>query len=146
MTDEPISFFNAQLERCNEPGRLCWIFELPGPLPSANKILRIHWGARRDYCQQMQKLVQVVGNQLSIPKAEKKRELFIIQYKHRLFDKDNLYGSVKILVDAIKKEGHLVDDSEKWVYLKVVQLQVKADQEEKVQVILVEIPDASSSG
>lgn len=138
MTNATTSPFDAQLERCNEPGRLCWICELPDVLASMNRLLRVHWGARRNYTAGFEKIAEVFRRESNIPPAKKRRELYVIQYRRRPLDKDNLYGSVKPLVDGLKKAGLLVDDSEKWLDLHSLQVRIGGDEEQRTAVILSE--------
>jgi hypothetical protein len=48
-------------------------------------------------------------------------ELLIISYRRRVLDKDNLYGGVKPIVDAIRDLDLIVDDSPQWLDLTVDQ-------------------------
>jgi tetrahydromethanopterin S-methyltransferase subunit B len=44
---------------------------------------------------------------------------------HQAMDRDNAYASVQPVVNSVKKLGHLVDDSEQWLDLQVVQVDFK---------------------
>lgn len=136
--------FETQIERCNAAGRTCWVFELPGVLVSLNRLLRVHWGSRRRYQKGFEEIAELVKRESEIPPAKKKRELYIIQYRQKLLDKDNLYGSVKPLVDALKKAGLLVDDSEEWLDLHPLQIQIDSNHSERTAVILSDSEPAAA--
>ena len=51
----------------------------------------------------------------------RRRRVVITQYRKRLLDKDNLYTSVKRLVDAMRDLQFIKQDSERWVDLKALQ-------------------------
>lgn len=54
----------------------------------------------------------------SIPKASRRRRLWITRLwakGQRAYDKDNLYWGMKPLVDEIKEQGWIKEDSPKWV-------------------------------
>jgi hypothetical protein len=44
---------------------------------------------------------------------------------HHAVDRDNAYASVQPVVNAVKKLGHLHNDSEEWLDLQVVQADAK---------------------
>ena len=50
-----------------------------------------------------------------LPPTRARRRVTIHQYRWALLDKDNFHASHKELLDALKRLGLLVDDSEKWV-------------------------------
>ena len=58
-------------------------------------------------------------------KATGKAQLLIQVHRSRFQDKDNMYGSVKPIVDAIKKLGWIVDDDNKHLDLKVEEIKSK---------------------
>ena len=58
-------------------------------------------------------------------KAVGKAKLHIQVHRSRFQDKDNMYGSVKPIVDAIKKLGWIVDDDPKNLDLKVEEIKAK---------------------
>ena len=54
-----------------------------------------------------------------------KARLTINVYRSRFQDKDNMYGSVKPIVDAINKLGWIIDDDRKNLDLKVDEIKAK---------------------
>ena len=100
---------------------------------SGNKLLRMHWAVRSKYNQYWQTLVRSqINNGHRAPKTKMKVQ--ISQMRKRKLDKDNLYSSVKPLVDALKYWKLIRDDSPDWIELDVVQ----TTGPEKITVINIE--------
>jgi len=109
-------------------------FEVFTPIPTLNKLLHMCWQAKK---RLQDKLNLELGafvlsqNPGEIPPgfrgAKKKRVLQITLHRKKLQDPDNLVGSCKPLIDAIKKAGLIYDDSSEWITLKVNQIQAKAE-------------------
>jgi len=98
-------------------------FTIPGPLPSLNKLMRMHWAKRRrlkvDYKRElwMQGGIHDIFNVL-----KRKQAISIIVYQpFRRFDEDNLVGATKPLVDALRETGFIYRDSPRWLKRKVRQ-------------------------
>ena len=84
-------------------------FTLPYALPSLNKLLRMHWSERKKEAKRMSESVAAVTAHL--PKGAKPPEharVTVVRYASRAMDEDNLYGSVKHLLDVLqpKSERH----------------------------------------
>lgn len=91
---------------------------------SLNKMLRQHWAKRRLYYREWKWLIRskFIGYPLSFLYPQTKKCIVIItQYRKRLLDKDNLLGSCKAVLDAIRYWGLIKDDSPKWIDLEVYQ-------------------------
>lgn len=125
-----------------------WEFFVPCRLPSQNVRDRQHWAVKKN---QLDRLTIVVhGGKLKVkgqrgvtvdtpdlipadaiihpPYEKRKLSLFVVRQKQ--LDTDNLYGSVKPLIDTLKerrKKGEVVrkgvvyDDSPDWCELRVTQ-------------------------
>jgi Holliday junction resolvase RusA-like endonuclease len=64
----------------------------------------------------------------------KRRRVEIVSFRARYLDKDNLYGGAKVLVDAIRDIGMIVNDSPKWIDLKVRQRLDRANQRTEIKI------------
>ena len=106
-------------------------FEVFTPLPTLNKLLRMHWAVKKRLQDQINTEIAVIVNAMVTSTGEippeflgmkKKRVLIITLYRKKLQDPDNLVGSCKPLIDAVKKTGLIYDDSDTWVKLDIRQL------------------------
>lgn len=102
-------------------------FHLEGlRLYSPNLTDHWHWGKRRKHKEDVAKhVLAVLGRRHQ--KQRGKIKLGIAIYHPRMFDKDNMYRSVKPLVDAIKNLGWIEDDSEELLDLEVLQFRGNYD-------------------
>lgn len=102
-------------------------FDVFTPLVPLNKLLHMCWQARKRLQDTLNSEVAaaVLVHDPEIPKgflgAKKKRVVVITLYRKKLQDPDNLVGSVKPLVDALKKAWLIYDDSPEWLTLRVHQ-------------------------
>ena len=122
-----------------------WNCEIPDfDLVSPNRLYRMHFGQRARLKRSIETMIVGYGDEIRL--VESPVELKIIRkygYRKREFDEDNLYGSCKILIDALKvmkknKDGGLgiiEDDSPKHLTLMVTQ--EKSDSKESSVVIKV---------
>ena len=99
-----------------------WIFDrMPATL---NQTLRWHWMKRHKYNEGwFYHLLSEAGKCPFEPTGVTKLRIEV--YRSRFQDKDNMYGSVKPLVDAVKKLGWLEDDDPGHVDLKVEEIKSK---------------------
>ena len=99
-----------------------WVFDvMPATL---NQTLRWHWMKRHRYNEGwFVRLLGAAGRPSFKPKG--KAKLRITVYRSRFQDKDNMYGSAKPLIDAVKKLGWIVDDDPKHLDLKVEEIKSK---------------------
>jgi hypothetical protein len=118
-------------------------FEVTTPLPTLNKLLRMHWGTKKRLQDNLDNELEFISktqlnggeippmflyHQYSREQPKKQKRVLIISlWRKKLQDPDNLVGSVKPLVDAIKKAGLIYDDSPEWITLKVKQTQGKPE-------------------
>lgn len=82
-------------------------------VPSLNKLLRMHWSARRKLIKKWQWLLWLeisrAGGLDTFPKG--KVEVRITRSSYHALDQDNLNGSAKIVLDALKINRVIPDDS-----------------------------------
>lgn len=99
-----------------------WVFDvMPATL---NTTLRWHWAKRHKYNEGwFVRFIAEAGRPSFKVKGQAK--LRITVYRSRSQDKDNMYGSVKPIVDAIKKLGWIKDDDPKHLDLKVQEVKSK---------------------
>ena len=92
--------------------RMAEIIKLPFVPPSPNKTLREHWSVRSKRRNQYQLIIRSQMNQWKFDKAEPKQpfHLEIETIRKRKLDHDNLYGSMKSLIDALCNELFIWDD------------------------------------
>ena len=97
------------------------IDEVPRSPNGPNGLLRMHWARRRRYADGWYWLVfRAMGGDAHCC-GELRATVRIHQVRRRLLDTDNLYASVKPVLDAMRKTGLIFDDSAKWCDLTVTQ-------------------------
>lgn len=103
--------------------------------PSINKVLRMHWAKRFRLKDAWRLMIRAgFGNH---PKPRPVRQKVKITLWHsRAFDKDNAYGACKVVFDAMKAEGLIVDDSSDWLDASVEQ--AKCSHKERHTIIEME--------
>ena len=109
--------------------------------PSPNKWLRMHWRASLkgrkalkdeyywEFCRQ--------GGQVR-PQFSRAR-VTIIRYAIRMMDKDNLYGSIKQVIDALRLACIIENDTEGHITLTVTQQRVHKRSEQRVEIEVEEL-------
>jgi hypothetical protein len=99
-----------------KPALVRVVFFIPGEATSSlNVMLHDHRGQTYADKQRWRDAVApVLGG---YEPAKNRRRVEIFRSSRRDLDPDNLAGSMKYLVDAIKDAGALVDDSAKWIEL-----------------------------
>lgn len=93
--------------------------DIPAVPPSPNRILGKHWSTKAKVKNEW--LLLVRSQYLPSGRSKEKRRAVITLYHARLYDKDNLYASVKPVVDSLVHWGILKNDNEDWVDLEVSQ-------------------------
>ena len=101
-----------------------WSATIPDfDLTSPNKLLRMHFAQRARLKKAIE--IQLVGfGDAPIPEMIPKIRVEITRhygYRKREFDLDNLYGSAKLLLDAMRGIGVIPDDTPKHIDLCVEQ-------------------------
>ena len=125
---------------------------LEGYIPdSLNVALRQHWAKRAKDREKLLAIMGVAGvGDIGQAEANEKRVIVIVQERARLLDQDNLYGSVKPMVDCLKptvyrKKSHrniagfgvILNDDARHCELKVFQAKSKVKDQGTNILILV---------
>jgi hypothetical protein len=94
------------------------ILTIPSVPPSLNRT-RVHWSKlhrlKNEWIQLLRSVYVPNG------KATTKKKVTITLHHSREYDRDNLFGSVKPLVDAMRTWDILVNDTSEWLDLEVKQ-------------------------
>jgi Holliday junction resolvase RusA-like endonuclease len=107
---------------------------------SLNKLLRMHWTTKRRDRDAWKEEIQVAMPYQYPPARKGERlRLAICQYRSRMLDRDNLYGSVKNIVDALCDMGLIFNDDDKHLDLHVSQVKAKR-REQKTEITVAEYP------
>lgn len=96
---------------------------LPFVTLSENRLLRMHWAARKAKQQEYLAYLTVAGayDRRFFAGEKEKRTVEIYSYRKRRIDPDNLIGGMKPLIDCLRKMKLIWDDSPKYLDLTVVQ-------------------------
>lgn len=97
---------------------------IPDVPPSLNKVLRMHWAAKRKLKKHWTEIFYAELFSKPADFSRKKRTVKITLHHSRFYDKDNAYGAVKPLVDVLTDHSVIVDDSAEWLELTVEQAKV----------------------
>ena len=109
-------------------------YDLPDVPPSLNKQLRMHWAVKKRLYEYWRSLVR--SQIMPCPNTDTKMHAVITMYHSRAYDKDNAYGAVKPLIDALRHWQVIVNDTDEWLYLDV--RQVKYPHKKRYTRILLE--------
>jgi hypothetical protein len=88
--------------------------QVPEVAPSLNHLIRLHWAARRRLLKKWEWIVFAEVYRIGGPAAisfQGKLRVRIVRRAHRQLDYDNLVGSCKIVLDALKAAKVIPDDS-----------------------------------
>jgi hypothetical protein len=99
--------------------------EIPEVAPSLNKLIRLHWAARRKLQQRWSWLI--LSKRPSIVTAPKKAKVVINRQSPKFLDTDNLYGASKMIVDALKHAALISGDDPSRLTLVCTQSRGKAE-------------------
>lgn len=99
---------------------------IPMKIESLNKVLRWHWATRGRVKRQWKDYLTIVGHR-KVDGHTPFHRIEILSRRKKLVDEDNL--SPKILIDAIKELGWIVDDNPNEITTKVEQEKCKAADE-----------------
>jgi hypothetical protein len=93
--------------------------------PSLNKVLRMHWTAKRDLRDNWILLIRAhLSRYAPVPEPVVKMRVKVMLAHSRPYDKDNAYGACKILFDALKHHKLIYDDSPEYLEATVEQTKV----------------------
>lgn len=109
---------------------MTYTITVPDVPPSLNKVLRMHWTSKAKLNSKWDAEIFVAAPKF-FPIG--KMRVIIKLHHSRLYDKDNAYGAVKPVVDALVSTGLLKDDTCHWLELTVEQ--VKSTRKDKRTVI-----------
>ncbi len=103
---------------------------LPAISTSINRTHGQHWSVTRKQREIWRMMVSLAIRNFDFETAPIKRHVLIERHNAGPgLDRDNLYGSYKQLIDALKDHRLIVDDSDQWLELKCTNVQSKrADQ------------------
>jgi hypothetical protein len=91
--------------------------------PSLNKYLRMHWAVKKKLRYTLGNLIVIGLGGAEVDKNPPKMRVQISVHskgaRARMIDRDNLYGSCKPLIDAMRDVGLIRNDSPKWLDLGV---------------------------
>lgn len=88
--------------------------------PSLNKVLRMHWTRKQALLTAWRWMIKAAfGHPTAL--CDGKRRVRITLLHSRFYDKDNAYGACKVVFDALKAEGFIVDDRAEWLEASVEQ-------------------------
>lgn len=101
------------------------VLEIPECTPSLNQTLRLgHWSKHARYRKRWSMLVLVAKSDAKLFRVEplQKARVTIERHGGRTLDRDNLAGGVKALIDGLKDNGLIVDDSPAHIDLHLFQV------------------------
>lgn len=98
--------------------------EIKAVPPSLNKVLRMHWRARKQLNDAWIMLVRSEMPEIYLKPIVKMRCTVVLAHS-RHFDYDNAFGAVKPLIDALKRWALIFDDSPEYLDLEVQQQKCK---------------------
>ena len=105
-------------------------------IPSVNEVNR--WRYKRQHWRLKQEKnawrVLLLSAGKDVRETQTPRQVIITSVRKRLLDKDNLYGSVKLLVDSMVKLKWLVDDRPAYLDLEVRQKKIEKGEKENTQI------------
>lgn len=89
------------------------ILEIPAAPPGLNVLLRMNWYRRHAEGKKWQKLIWVARCQAVVGKPDPilRARVILTRTSPKRLDQDNLYGSAKLVLDALKHLELIVDDN-----------------------------------
>ena len=139
MKDLQIAYLNGKTGTLTEPKRAF----LPVTLPSLNVWPKWHWALKKKHQATLYYLIIQAWGVAPNDWPQAKRFLHVIEYRPGTLDQDNLEGSVKPLIDVLKRwivppspkrkknpygvpgAGWIWDDCPAWFGYKVDQIRTK---------------------
>lgn len=101
-------------------------FLIKREIPSQNKRDRRHWRIDHKETKDVESILRYAMRGNKMDEAKVKKIVTLISYRRqRITDVANLHGGAKGWVDAIKRAGLIVDDSDKWAEIKYEQFTLK---------------------
>lgn len=98
-------------------------FTIPEVAPSLNKVLRTHWSDVRRLKAYWARLIWLerLERRADMHPPFVKAKVSIVRQSLKQLDTDNLYGSAKVILDALVSNGVIEDDSPDHIELTVTQ-------------------------
>lgn len=91
---------------------MIWTIKIPVPTPSLNELQGHHWSfAKKMNMAFAFHLVSALNKMKKIPRPEGKRRLTIERHGRGRLDSDNLAGGSKGLIDAVRYQRLILDDT-----------------------------------
>jgi len=89
------------------------VLHIDEPIPSLNKTIGGHWSRQLKHRRRWQWLTRaaILRAQIFIPPKWPRAKIRIERYGGRILDADNVRGGAKALIDALKYEEIIADDS-----------------------------------
>lgn len=114
---------------------------IPGRLPTLNRALRKHWAVRhREQRAWDLEVLAAMSPRRRPADATEPRHVTIRQFRHALLDPDNLVAAVKPLLDALRHNRLLKNDSARWCALDAgFQQRVPRRQAEWIEVEIIPV-------
>jgi len=81
---------------------MTWTLTIPEVPPSGNMLKRMHWAPYGRLLERWFWLVRAAQGFHAVPPPAGKRKLTITRHGERALDRDNLYASMKPLVDVLR--------------------------------------------
>lgn len=98
------------------------VLDIPDVPPSLNKVLRMHWSKKSRLALDWAWKARIAFDyQNSSILRIGKKQVKITLHHSRMYDKDNAYGSCKVLVDCLRGLKVIQDDTAEWLELTVEQ-------------------------
>ena len=100
---------------------------IPVIVPSVNETNKLHWGARdrlkRSFVAHIRGAIHDMDMKINKLEKPKKRRVRIYSFRKKVMARDHSWASHKQMIDALKELGLIWDDSEKYIDLRVFQLE-----------------------
>jgi hypothetical protein len=85
---------------------MSWTLTIHEVPPSGNVIKRLHWARYSKLLERWWWLVRTARGMEDVPTASGKRKLTITRHGVRPLDRDNLYASMKPVIDVLRPPKH----------------------------------------
>lgn len=91
---------------------MSWVIKIEAPTPSLNEWQRMHWREQYRLKETFRWLLaSALNKQPKIPNACGRRKLVIERHGKKAMDLDNLAAGCKALIDCVKEQRLIQDDS-----------------------------------
>ena len=92
-----------------------FVIDVPSIPPGLNKVLRMHWATKSNMSKAWLSFMFLFPFEQRMKlhhwaNAKCRMKITVTFHHSRMFDKDNLYGTAKVIFDAFKHAGYIHDD------------------------------------